>query len=405
MIPTARFDIPQSVSAPSDRNLFISIARGMFFAGCLALPMGAIRLGPFTVSDILFLCVALVAFLGSRQGKLRPLPQVQWAAWLLSLGVALSTFQSVDAANALLVGARVLFLWTLWLWSARLLLTTPQHLYVAIEMFCLGAGVSALAAMGQAGLGVEIPGVPVIHGRAPGLQFHPNGQGGLLTAAFALAFALLMYRRKTVLLGGLLLSYVAGLVIAGSVSGMLGAAFGGVVVLLRKRVSPWGIVMVIPMFGAVWWLSSNVQGWFPSAPDPVERFLDTTGQGEGESTLGSRIESIRFALSALEGNPFFGYGLDSASLVEYREGTETHNFFLFTWIQGGLLTLVAVLVMIGTALLSVRKIRGYWDSALQNAVFSAMLALLLFSMSGPVLYERWFWFPFILAIAMRSASS
>jgi O-antigen ligase len=101
-------------------------------------------------------------------------------------------------------------------------------------------------------------------------------------------------------------------------------------------------------------------------------------------------------------SPFLGHGLDILSSLTYLDpnnNTEypTHNFVLMAWYQGGILFLVGDLICIAEALR--RMFLGGKPDGTRRVLFGGAVAVLLFAMQAPMMFDRYFWFPFVLAMA------
>lgn len=201
------------------------------------------------------------------------------------------------------------------------------------------------------------------------------------------------------------LAAVMGLVLCGSVTGMMCASAGLVLVLILSRMSSvliFGASTVIAGLAAI---VLNLNTLVPGATSPLTRLEDTTGNGSGESTLQSRLESDIFALDGIAREPFLGVGLDSASGGTFDGVTLTHNMFLLAWFQGGLMFVLALVTVILFASQQLRSVPRHFAAPTKVGLVASLISALLFSMTGPVLFERWFWLPIILALALKSAYS
>lgn len=372
----------------------------LLLLGCLTLPMQVVRVGEITISDVFFAMAAFTILLNPAAPKPRPILVMQIASAIAVVGVLWASVNAVDPASSLLVGARVIYIWTVWQWAVRAVVRTPARLELAIAFFVVGASISAVVASLQLLGGVSVPGSIVIYGRASGLQGHPNGQGGVLAVALPLTLGLLLQGRKPFYSGGLLVLQLMGLVICASVTGMLCGLIGVLVVLARQRISAKLVTLIALGGGALLWLLLNLSLFIPGAVSPLVRLLDTTGNGQGESTLGSRLLTDEFAMGEILRNPLFGVGLDAASGATFDGQTLTHNLVLLVWFQGGLLLLTALTLVLLGAVRRLKTLRDPAGPTLGAVVIpAACVGAFSFAMTGPVLYDRWFWFPFLLAFA------
>lgn len=372
----------------------------LFLAGVLTLPWIAFRVGPVTLSDALFAVSALLILVGGRPPK--PSSAMQIALGLTVIAVAISSISAVDPVESLLVGARIVYIFAVWQWVTRAVVDTPRALRAVIIVFVIGCGVSGLAGLAQVLLSIEIPNSTVVFGRAAGLQTHPNGQGGALAIGTAAALSLVAVRStRTIGLVGLA-AVVGGLLVSGSVSGMVAATIGTIVVLILARPSAGWIISATILAAVAWTAIARIDLFIPGAVSPLTRLLDTTGQGSGESTLLTRWLTVEDAWGQILDRGLGGVGLDVASGVTYDGETAAHSIVVLVLLQGGIVLLIAYAVAIGAALAGLRRpLPG--DEVGRVAVPAMVVTALAFALTGPVLYERWFWLPLLLALAVGTA--
>ncbi|MDB6427904.1 O-antigen ligase family protein [Curtobacterium sp. 20TX0008] len=352
-----------------------------------------------------FVLGAVCLFLARREGPRTTSRSLLLALLMAAIAVIISSYQSSHFMESLLVGLRLLYVFSIWQWSLRRVLVDTSRVEQIIRAFLLGAAMSSLAAIMQIAFHFDIPGSLVIFGRASGLQGHPNGQGGVLAVALPMALALTFRKngRASALL--YLTLSVVGLILSGSVTGMLGAAVGAVVVVLAGRKKILKIVVLVAAGLCVTLLVQNLDRLFPGAASPLKRLADTTGNGVGDSTLTARLLTDQFAWQRINEHPFGSVGLAAADGVTYDGQTLTHNLLLLSWYQGGPLLVAAVVLASAAALLAaVRYLRmGQWH--IGTVLTAGVLAALVFAMTGPVLYDRWFWFPLLVSIAAHRQAS
>lgn len=374
-------------------------ARWLFVLGTFMIPMPAIRAG-LPISDYL-LIAAVVVTVAARPGldpKPRSSAPLQIAGLAAVLGVAVTGFVSVSLSGDLSNGARLLFVLLAWPWALKTSFKRSDGPRLA-RAYVYGAAISGAAGAGQA-LGVlTISTSEVTNGRGAGLNVHPNGQGGALAVGLALAVALWVAgdrrQRRGALVGIALI--LTGLVVSGSVSGMIAASVGVAVVIIRRARS-WRIWALIAA-GATGlsWITSQVSQY--GITSPITRFQLSTGEIGRNSTVGDRTATWQYALEQISHAPITGAGLDQASDVSYNNATATHNMLLLSWVQGGLLILLAVLIMTVTAaVLGFRK--SPHDTA-REAALAALIAVIVFAQTGPVFFDRYYWFPVALLFLTR----
>jgi len=409
--------MPAQTKHLSGDDFLLRCARVFFFFGLLSMPWLVLRpVGSVAASDVLLILAAGLTALAPRRG-LRARVSTAWAvgAGLVAVGGGLASSRADSASISLLVAVRLLYLLLVFPWQTQRLLDSASRLNLAISAFILGAAVDAAFALGQVKFGFPAfasavpagsgPGAALLYGRALGLTGHPNDQGGVLAVAAVLAVGRQMsaphQRRKITL--GFALVIVMGLILSGSVTGMLAFLAGVAVYLSGRRITARGAVatggaMLIAYFGTTALQSAVIGGL-----TPLERFNQATGGGSvaGQNTLLSRLDTDRIAISGIAKSPLIGRGLDASSGTV--NGLPTHNMFLLAWWQGGFLVLLGLLLAIGS---SVRPSALLSDRAgLDRVLWASFVAAIVYAMSAPVLYDRFFWLSAVLLFAARNIAA
>lgn len=386
----------RKLKGESQHDFLLSVGSPLLVIGTFAIPMRVFRVGAFTVSDMVLLCASLLVLLST--GPRRPAPRAMVFAVLVgAIAVALASMRAESAVDSLSVGLRLLFVWVIWQSAMRKWADSGHRLETIASAFVLGSAASGIMGVVQSVWGVTIPGSGMAFGRVAGLETHVNGQGGVMAVAITLALGLLMSGVRPFLHSLCLLCCVTGVLLAGSVSGMVGSAAGIVAVLFFHRAQFSKMALTGLLVAMVLPLGLGVLSQIPGVQSPMERILDTTGGGSDEATLYLRYLTVLSALDHIRTNPLVGVGLDPASGGTYDGSTQTHNLLLLVWMQGGLLLLIALLAVLGCA---VRALRRNTRIPLVTTLSAAMVAALVFAMSGPVLLERWFWLPVVLSLAL-----
>jgi O-antigen ligase len=389
------------------RDLLLRAAWPLILFGALTTPMLVFRIAGTTVSDLAFgLGTALVLLSGARP-RLRPQPLVILASVLAVIGAPLASLSAVSFSDSLLVGVRLIYVWTIWQYSIRVSADVPERASQLSLFYTIGAALSGFAAIAQTALHVTIPNSQIAFGRYSGLATHVNGQGGALAAGAAIAFALFVmgYRRLLTMVS--LILCVVGLVIAGSVTGMIGAAAGILVTLLIRRVRVKIFIWLAIASAVIYFAAANVQKFIPGVASPLDRLKQTTGTtGEygNVGTLALRILTDKFAWSKIKESPFFGVGLDIPSGGTFDGVTQTHNMLLLAWYQGGALMLIAIVLVLVEA--GRRAVLRENRTTISGVVaIASVVAVFTCAMTGPLLFDRFFWLPVALALAlpMRAA--
>lgn len=393
-----------------ERDPLYRAARVLFYAGLFFSSLLVVRVGVVTVADVLLLGSIMLA--GAARLVNRdlpwPTPHVKMAStlgmlMLLAVGGLLSAGNAKDAIGSTAVVVRLVFVMFVLPWLARILLPHRESLATAAKWLVAGAAFSASGTLLQFYVGPHIiPGSEVTNvGRFAGWEQNVSDLGGIGAMGFGIGvgFALAARRlaRVIAIVGIGLLS--VGLVLSGSVSGMLASAVALFVYSFRRALQTRYVVMLVLVFGLVLYVASRVQSSV-SALGPVGRLLQTLGVTAGGrySTVESRFGTYQAAWEQLLANPVIGRGFDSSTALA-NGNFAVHDLLLGAAFQGGLLVSVAVLAM------AVRPIHGGWlrndHSMLATQFIAGFAGVWVFALTAPSLYNRYFWVPVALLGACR----
>ncbi|MGQ0845818.1 MAG: O-antigen ligase family protein [Sporichthyaceae bacterium] len=394
------------VFAP-DQDVLLGAARGLWYGACAFIPASAVRIAGIAVCDILFLLSAVCALLA--RAKYRSVSRgSSWTAGAFLVFVATALAQPAPELQSASAGmaVRIVLVWTVWRWTCAAVLGRECHLERSIRSFLIGGAISGAVGIAQMVTGAAFFGASIaessIRGsRAPGLAVHVNEQGCALAVGICMGLALWCDRGGRGAKQGRLLLFMAlsaaGLVLSGSITGML-ALFGGAAYLAilggrLNRVFQIGAVLSVGLYAA-----ASFKGTFGGI-SPLEHFRTATGSNGGANTLRARLETMEWAWDRIAINPFRGVGLDVVSGGTSGGETLTHNIFLLYWYQGGIvlfLALVIVLVSAATVMLGAVNVQP----ALRNAISAGFVAAVAFGLTAPIMFQRSFWFPAVLAFSM-----
>ena len=198
----------------------------------------------------------------------------------------------------------------------------------------------------------------------------------------------------------------AGLLLSGSVGGM-GAAIVATILWLFLRGVTRRTVVILGAATVCGLVLMSATGTTES-PSPMERILRVTSTelpaSEG-GTLYSRLDVYGEAWDRIQHHPLIGVGLDEGSNEKALGPLLVHNVFLGPWFGAGILGLLGV-VMLVVGLLKVggdllRRTTGH-ERSLVAALFSGVVAFLVFAMGEPILYVRYGWFPAAILVALSA---
>lgn len=377
-------------------------ARVMFYAGMATVPAIAVRPGAgISVSDLCFAASAVLLLAGRRRRAVSTTVAWQIAAWCTLAGAVLATVNADSPGGTLAVEARVLFILVIWLWTARAVLDSDEAVHTAVRAFAVGAAASGAVAVAEVLRPSLFPSMRYQYGRAVALTYHSVDAGAILALACVFGAGMLLYRREQRLVtAALLLVSGVGLVLTGSVSGMLAAVLGGAVVVGRRGLRMRTLGAVALALGAVYLgaliAQARYEGTFTGI-SPTARVRSVLGIGPHASrTVSERNKSITAGLSEIRRSPVVGHGLDESSTVVY-DALPPHNLFVLAWYGGGLLFLVGIALAVGAAVWT--GWRRAKDDPTREILFGGTIAMVVFAMTGPIVFHRHVWLPLVLLIA------
>lgn len=407
MTESARPQHPSELRDP----LYLS-ARGLFYLGLATSSLLVVRVGGgVTIGDLL-LIAALILFAVSRLVN----TSVHWPPSYFPRGGSVALFvifviaASLASATALvpdeslLVAARIALVAFAVPWLACGLLPTADHLARAAGWLLAGTAISSAGTLVQYFVGPDaIPGADVTNaGRFSGFTGHVSDMGGIAALGVALGVGFIVRgHSKRARFWGVVATALAavGLILSGSVSGMLAVAVALLVYLGRRVIRIREAILVAVAGYAALWIGSWIQAG-AAALSPIDRLLQAIGVtgGGAYATTDIRASTYEVALRAIVQNPFTGYGLDPASSIV--DGLyPAHNLLIAALYQGGILLFAVMLVLL------VRPFLGRWlradRSALATQILAAGLSAIVFAMTAPSLFNRYLWLPVALLCVAR----
>ena len=400
--------------ATPDRRL--KLARGLYYLGAAAIGFLTVRpAAGFTVSDWVFLLslvlvVVVTTMQDTRRDYLVP-AAITIGVLLFAAGGLISTRNASNSEESLLVLIRVGYLTLVWFWLGTVLLERISHVRTAVIAWVASVALSSSGAVAQFFYGDVIPGGDVAYGRMTGFTPAYNNLGGLAATAFvpALMVAVDSPRSWQKLIGlASTALIVAGLLLSGSVGGMLGASIATVFWLALRGVSLRLVVGVGAVAGSAFVLMTATG--VTNAPSPVERINRVTSaqeaaQGTG-GTFYTRLDGYRAAWERIHEQPLIGVGFDEKS-IDSVLGTDhgVHNIILSPWMSGGVLGLLGVVLLLYGAFscgLTTLRLAAVRDRSLLAALLASLVCFIVFAMGEPILFVRYGWFPTALLVAVRA---
>jgi O-antigen ligase len=368
------------------------------------------RIGDYTAGD-LALGAALVVTLFAvaiDPGELRRRALPLWPLVITVCvvgGGSLSGLRAQSAGSTLAVVVRLVLVIVLLPWLGRVLLRHERDVRAALTAFVAGCGLTGAGTILQFVFGeAVIPNTSITNaGRFAGLTQNVSDTGGIccvgVVGAIALA-ATASGRRGRIVPLLALVGAIFGLILSGSVSGLLSAAIGFTLLGLSRVLRPRAIVASIAGFAVVLAASIAIQT-ASGALNPIQRILQTTGNSADDryNTAGSRVSTYTEALRQFTESPIIGNGLDPNSTI--ADGIyPAHNLFLASAFEGGVILLLGVALAVLRPLWGLR-VRILRTESLVAMTFALVVTELVFAMTAPSLYNRYFWIPVALLLLAR----
>lgn len=390
----------------------LRFARSVYYLGLLLIGLLTFRpILSLTLSDWVFLAALFVAWfelLAARHRISSAFPPLLAVGVILfAVGGFLSSTVAEQPVRSLIEVLKFVYLGLAWFWLGTVLLQTLAHVRTAMLLWTISAGVSGGAAIVQLLWGDVIPGSTINQGRMPGLTLHVNDLGGL--TAVALVPALTLAMRPTGSLVSGLLAYIptcligAGLILSGSVGGLLAAAAGLCVWLISGRFHARFVLFLLAAgVGALILLNAQEEA---GAPTPWKRVTSVTANNHPDATLWSRMDTYRAAWQQISADPFVGAGLDPIS--QKADGRyQVHNVLLGAWFEAGLFGALGIALilatMLGLARNAVSHARSREEWLLALALFAGCVAFIVFAMGAPAYHKRYEWISLALVLALRA---
>lgn len=401
---------PVEQPVPRHPDTLVRLALLLFYVGMFFVPLVDIRLtSQLAVGDALFGLSAVALLFSFRPPRRAPFTSAWYlGAAIVTVGGIIASFKAISTVGSVKMVLEGVFVLVVWQWTARQLLDVPRRTQQAMAGYVFGATLSAATAMAEQLLHVTF-GLQAQRGeatRAVGLAQQPNIAGITLALGIVLVVGLIFargfgrYNHRLFCLGVIAL----GLMFTGSVSGMISALAGLVVLLLRRGIQLRRIVLAALLLLGLYFGGTRLEGHAGrSNLNPFSRVAAATSQTSGVNTVSPRIGTYKAAWAGIQDSPFVGHGLDGQTSLVYTSPFNhipypTHNFLLLLWYQGGFLVLLGVIIVMGSAFR--HALRAKRDLT-TDALMCGAICVLVFSMQSPELFDRWLWVPFVLIMTMR----
>jgi O-antigen ligase len=389
-------------------DVLLAAGRALLYPG-IALTSLLVLRGPaaLPIGDIIIAAAGLCAVLSMRRPGHRLPSALRLSGGLLVVGGGLAATVSSSPVESLFVSARLVYMVVVVPWILLTLLVEQRHVIRAVGWWLGGAAVCGLGAAAQLVLGDVVPGGEITaDSRFTGLTTNASDLAGITAMAagatlVALAPAISRRARYAALV--IFVACAGGLILSGSVSGMLGL-LAALVFLFARRTIRLRRATAVAVLAALALTFFVTQLSAVGALNPVERFLRTTGVSATQAkddTAGTRFELAERAIGAIRDSPVTGRGMVTDDNVLLQRFT-VHNNLLGAWTAGG------IFVFLGVGIATFTAIRYCWrrrpGDPLREAVAAAVIAALAFAQTAPGIFNRYYWMPIAFAIVLEVRS-
>lgn len=349
-----------------------------------------------TASDILFVLATGLVWLGQLRGRYIILHKV-WLSWILGVvfivvGLLVSSIFT-NPVRGIVVSVQYMFA----------LVLLPLLLHNAADRwniqarslakwFILGLSFCALfgfvAYVGHVSFGSEL----MIGGRMGSLFDNPNTLAKMIGMSLPMALFFLVRERKWWALM-FTLTALLGLGVASSFGG-LGVAAITIVTFSVAGGMKGSLRLAVPtvLLGALLWCAIVLYG----IPDIFEERI-IAGIEEGRlGSIDDKISLMSEAVQYISANPIVGLGADMYREVSiYR--LPVHNTYLLLWSEGGILSLVGLIILIvGSLVFGIRT--WFRDKSLGTLVLSVLAGTVVAMITNTHVYGRFWFLPLIISM-------
>jgi len=364
-----------------------------------------------TASDVCVLvCLALILAITPRLMSIR-MPWLNCGVVLLLLGFLLSAYSSPEWQRTVILIAQYAFA----LWLMPIMLFTLVGMRILDPPAITDLFVKAMVFVQLIGVGLYFVAPDLlpefmIGGRMGSLFENPN----ILAKMTALTLPLILYL-NTIGRGSLVISVIrlgvsaAALAVSASLAG-IGTAVGGVLVFVvvlwlqrtgRRRLKGPVIVLLFTAFISALTVSSGIVQ-LPAVFS--ERVLVNAIDQSEYGTLDMKLELASEALDFIGESPVIGIGADQYANGS-RFGTPVHNLYLLVWAEGGILSLVGLVLILLAPLSLVRGRASMGDAASSSVVLAVLAVFVVSAMTNTHVYARYWFMPLWIAVMTGDLTS
>jgi hypothetical protein len=363
----------------------------IFKIAFLLSPFLVLRIAGITLSDYLFMLAFVLTFLQAkaRHAGSKILSKLYFPLILIFLFASISTFVNPDKVQSSITVAKFIILIILIPWTSRILCTSKDKLdglvksyLVGLVFFSIYINFDRLRNFG--------PSTSIAGARESGLAQHVTDAGGICTISVLSCLVFISQEKRFLKLAATLICVLA-LIFTGSISGYIATLIGSLVFVYRNNrtfVSKKNLIYLSSMSVFLFIIERNfeISGRISHA---------TSGRYD---TASSRVENWRIAIDSSSDNLstfLFGNGLhpkNNVLLASTGELLAPHNILLECLSAGGVFFAIGIFMFLAQILIGTFKVRSGYD------FLPLLVASFTFAMTSPLMYSRFIWLPFLLAL-------
>ncbi len=304
---------------------------------------------------------------------------------------------------------RLDYVMIVWVWCTPFILRSVSMVRTQMRLWSISAAATSAFALIQVLSGHFIPSGATGSGRMTGLTQHVTDLGGVTAIALVPSLMFAVTAKATPFERGIAVTIATlvsiGLVLSGSVTGLIAAAVGFVIWAIVARRSKELLAIAAVLLIAV--AGTSVVQVLRHAQPPVVRVAEVLGLGGPDrraftTTYRTRLSTDLAAVESIIHSPLVGAGLDNASAQD-RLNSLVHNIYLEAGVGAGILGLIgAILITLAPLDGDMRRLlRDPSTGTVMAPLVGAAAAFLVFGMADPILLARYAWFPLALIVAVR----
>lgn len=368
-------------------NLGFSIFKVSFFLS----PFLVLRIGGITLSDYLFLVAFVFTFFRSKtlRTESKVLSQFYLPLILIFVFASISTFVNPDKIQSSVTLAKFFILIILIPWTSRKLCASEEKFGNLVNYYLSGLVFFSVYIIFDRfrtfGLTPSIVGA-----RESGLAEHVTDAGGICTISVLSCLVFISQDKRLLKLTTTLICIFA-LTLTGSLSGYIATLIGSLVFVYRQKHS------FVSKKNSIYFAS--ITGFILILNEIFEISSRITHATTGRyDTASSRFENWKLVVTSSSENLstfLFGNGLNPKNnvlLASTGEQLAPHNIILECLSAGGIMFAIGIFMFLAQILVTSFRLSTGYD------FFPLLVSSFMFAMTSPLMYSRYIWLPFLLAL-------